>query len=29
MDGFLIIIGGIAIFAIGAAIYFKYKEKHP
>ncbi len=29
MEGFLMIMVGIAIFAIGAAIYFKYKEKHP
>ena len=29
MEGFLIIMIGIAVFAIGAYIYFKYKEKHP
>jgi|GEM_PF-5599146 hypothetical protein len=29
MDGFLIVLSVIAIFALGAAIYFKYKEKHP
>ena len=29
MDGFIIILSIIAVFALGAAIYFKYKEKHP
>ncbi|MDP2280035.1 MAG: LPXTG cell wall anchor domain-containing protein [Nitrospirota bacterium] len=29
MENFIILMIGIAIIAIGAAIYFKYKEKHP
>jgi hypothetical protein len=29
MEGFLIIMIGIAVFAIGALIYFRYKDKHP
>jgi hypothetical protein len=29
MEDFLILLTCIAIFAVGAAVYSKYKEKHP
>jgi hypothetical protein len=29
MEGFLIVMITVAVMAIGALIYFKYKEKHP
>jgi hypothetical protein len=29
MEGFLMVMITVAVMAIGAAIYFKYKEKHP
>jgi hypothetical protein len=29
MEGFLMVMITVAVMAIGALIYFKYKEKHP
>lgn len=29
MESFIVLMIGIAVLAIGALIYFKYKDKHP